>query len=257
MGTLGVFEGRPDAFHEAEVALVESLAGDLAYGLVSGLSNAARRQAEARYETVLSGVLRAMARLLEIRDPYTAGHELRTAQICVAVARELGRDENTTEGLRIAAELHDIGKMVVPSEILSRTARLTKTEMEIVKQHPGLGEEVLGAIEFAWPIATIVGQHHERLDGSGYPRGLKGEAIRLESRILAVADTYEAITSHRPHRPARPHEEAMAELRRGAGALFDPVVVDAIEGVAKRHGSDTGQWVRPAFAHPDQRDPTM
>lgn len=243
-GVLSVYDGKADAFHESEMALIESLARDLAYGIVSGRANAARREAEARYEKMLSGVLQAMARLLEIRDPYTAGHEMRAAQITVAIATELGLDASRIEGLRIAAEIHDIGKLVVPAEILSRPARLTDTEREIVKQHVSIGEEVLGAIDFPWPIAAIVGQHHERLDGSGYPRGISGEAIRLESRILAVADVYESVTSHRPYRPGRGHDEAMAVLRRGAGTEFDPMVVEALGRVVDRRGGDTSQWVR-------------
>jgi putative nucleotidyltransferase with HDIG domain len=243
-GVLSVFDGRPDAFHEGELALVESLARDLSYGIVSGRANAARREAEARYEKMLSGVLQAMARLLEIRDPYTAGHEMRAAQITVAIATELGLDPPSVEGLRIAAELHDIGKLVVPAEILARPTRLSETEHEIVKQHVTIGEEVLGAIDFPWPIATIVGQHHERLDGSGYPRGLSGEAIRLESRILAVADVYESVTSHRPYRPARGHAEAIEVLRRDGGVRFDATIVDALDRIVLRHGGGAGMWVR-------------
>ncbi|MBK8322468.1 MAG: GAF domain-containing protein [Betaproteobacteria bacterium] len=243
-GVLSVFDGRADAFHESELALIESLARDLAYGIVSGRANAARREAEARYEKMLAGVLQAMARLLEIRDPYTAGHEMRAAQITVAIATEMGLYANTVEGLRIAAELHDIGKLVVPAEILSRPSRLTETELEIVKQHVSIGEEVLGAIDFPWPIALVVGQHHERLDGSGYPRKLTGEAIRLESRILAVADVYESVTSHRPYRPGRGHEDAMKVLRRGEGREFDAGVVEALDRIVSRHGGDAGLWVR-------------
>ena len=243
-GVLSVFDGRADAFHESELALLEALARDLSYGIVSGRANAARREAEARYEKMLSGVLQAMARLLEIRDPHTAGHEMRVAQVTVAIARELGLDASSVEGLRIAAELHDIGKLVLPSEILSRPARLSDAEHEIVKKHASIGEEVLGAIEFPWPIALVVGQHHERLDGSGYPRGLSGDALRLESRILAVADVYESVTSYRPYRPGRGHDEAMKVLRRGAGAQFDSAVVDALDRVAARHGGDAEPWVR-------------
>jgi len=243
-GVLSVFDARADAFHEGELALIESLARDLAYGIVSGRANAGRREAEARYEKMLAGVLQAMARLLEIRDPYTAGHEMRAAQITVAIAVEMGLDSNTVEGLRIAAELHDIGKLVVPAEILSRPTRLTETEHEIVKQHVSIGEEVLGSIDFPWPIALVVGQHHERLDGSGYPRALTGEAIRLESRILAVADVYESVTSHRPYRPGRGHEDAMKVLRRGEGREFDVAVVDALDRVVARHGGDADHWVR-------------
>lgn len=252
-GVLLTYDGRPEAFREGEAILLEGLARDLAYGLVSGRAHEARRLAETRYEKMLTGVLQAMARLLEIRDPYTAGHEMRTAQVTVAIAREMGLDASTIEGLRIAAELHDIGKLVVPAEILSRPSRLSDTEREIVKQHVVLGEEVLGAIEFPWPIATIVGQHHERLDGTGYPRGLSGDQIRLESRILAVADTYEAVTSHRPYRPARSHEEAIAELRQGAGTRYDNHAIDALARVVARHGADTGRWVR--YEPPKGADP--
>lgn len=175
----------------------------------------------------LEEIVNALASALEARDPYTAGHERRDAQLACAIAEELGLPEDQIEGLRIAALLHDIGKISVPAEILSKPTKLTALEYELIKVHPEVGYNILKDIEFPWPVAQIVYQHQERSDGSGYPRGLRGDEILIEARILAVADVVEAMASHRPYRPAVGIEEALEEVKKNKGVLYDSKVVDA------------------------------
>ena len=165
--------------------------------------------------------------LSEMRDPYTAGHERRVAEIAVAIGAELGLDERRQEGLRVAGHLHDVGKITIPSEILSKPGKLSKIEYQLIQGHAQAGYDVLKAVEFPWPVAQVALQHHERMDGSGYPQGLKGEAILFEARIMAVADVVESMSSHRPYRPALGIEAALAEIEHGRGTAYDPVVADA------------------------------
>ena len=160
-------------------------------------------------------------------DPYTAEHQRRVACLAAAIAHELGLSEDQIYGLRLAAEMHDIGKMGIPISILNKPGQLTQLEFELVKTHSTVGYEILKNVHFPWPIAEIILQHHERLDGSGYPRGLKGDEILLEARILAVADVVEAVTSHRPYRPAFEVEVAFEKLRKGRGILFSEEIVEA------------------------------
>lgn len=166
-------------------------------------------------------------KLSEMRDPYTAGHERRVAEIAVALGAELGIDADRLEGLRVAGYLHDIGKIMIPAEILAKPTKLTAVEYELIKAHPTASYDVLKGVEFRWPVAAVALQHHERLDGSGYPQGLKGDAILLEARILAVADVVEAMSLHRPYRPGLGTEVALAEIERGRGVSYDSTVVDA------------------------------
>lgn len=177
---------------------------------------------EAMVETV-----QAISFTIETRDPYTAGHQKRVTKLACALAEEMGLAENIIEGLRLAGIIHDIGKISVPAEILSKPGPISDVEYSIIKTHPQVGFDILKNIKFPWPIAEIVLQHHERLDGSGYPSGLKGKEILLEARILAVADVVEAVSTHRPYRPAQPIKEALAEIASYKGKLYDPVVVDA------------------------------
>lgn len=162
--------------------------------------------------------------LSEMRDPYTAGHEQRVAEISVAIGREMGLDKDRLEGLRIGGYLHDVGKITVPAEILVKPTRLTPNEYALIKEHPKAGYEVLKTVDFPWPVADIAYQHHERIDGSGYPQGLKGEAILLEARITAVADVIESMASHRPYRPGLGIDTALAEVERGMGVIYDAEV---------------------------------
>ncbi|MEN6312384.1 MAG: HD-GYP domain-containing protein, partial [Acidobacteriota bacterium] len=165
----------------------------------------------------------------------TAGHQRRVSALAVAIAEELHLPSEKIEGLRFAGAIHDIGKIAMPAEILGKPTRLTKTEFQLIKDHPRIGFDILKNIQFPWPVAHIVLQHHERMDGSGYPDGLIGEAILIEARILAVADVVEAISSHRPYRPALGVEKALEEIRRGRGIRYDMRVVDACQKVFKDH----------------------
>jgi len=171
--------------------------------------------------------IQAIAVTIEKRDPYTAGHQQRVAELATAIAHEMGLPEDRQEGLRLGALIHDIGKIYVPAEFLNRPGHLSDTEFEIIQSHPLMGHDIVKGIEFPWPVADMVVQHHERLDGSGYPKGLKGEDILLEARILSVADVVEAMASHRPYRAALPLEDALVEIERFRGTRYDPVVVDA------------------------------
>ncbi len=175
----------------------------------------------------LSGTISAMARMVETRDPFTAGHQRRTTDLARRIGQEMGLPAEMIEGIRMAASIHDLGKLSVPAEILSKPGVLSDLEYSLIKVHPQAGYDILKEIEFPWPIAQIVFQHHERLDGSGYPRGLTSKDILLEARVVAVADVVEAMASHRPYRPARRIEQVLEEMTRSKGILFDEAVVDA------------------------------
>lgn len=175
----------------------------------------------------MNGIVKAMSVAVEMRDPYTAGHQERVAALATAIGRSIGLSDDDVYGLRMASVIHDLGKMVVPAEILCKPGKLTPLEYEMVKIHVQAGYDILKRIEFPWPVAEIVLQHHERVDGSGYPNGLNQEDILLPARILAVADVYETIASHRPYRPALGTDAAMNEIRSKSGILYDRRVVDA------------------------------
>lgn len=173
------------------------------------------------------GIIGAISKIVETRDPYTAGHETKVGVLARAIAQEMGLDEDTSEGVYYAGLIHDIGKLYVPAEILSKPGRITALEFEMVKAHPSAGYEILKFVDFPWPISLMVQQHHERIDGSGYPDGIKGADISVEAKILAVADVVEAMTSHRPYRPKLGIEVALDEISQNRGTLFDSAVVDA------------------------------
>jgi HD-GYP domain-containing protein (c-di-GMP phosphodiesterase class II) len=177
-------------------------------------------------EAALDGTVQAAVAITEARDPYTAGHERRVGQLAVAIAAEMGFGKDALKGLQVGAALHDIGKIFVPAEILNKPGSLSDTEFSIIKTHPAGGYEILKVIRFPWPVADMALQHQERLDGSGYPEGLKDGEIMLESRILAVADVVEAMSSHRPYRAALGMDAALAEIKKNRGTLFDAEVVD-------------------------------
>jgi putative nucleotidyltransferase with HDIG domain len=177
-----------------------------------------------------------------MRDPYTAGHQWRVTRLACAIAEEMGLPEERIEGIRMAGLIHDIGKMNVPAEILSKPGRLNHIEFDLIKLHPQNGHDVLnGSLEFPWPVAQIVLQHHERMDGSGYPAGLSGEQIILEARILGVADVVEAMASHRPYRPAHSIEDVLQEISQNRNVLYDHEVVDACLKLFTEKGFEFGQ----------------
>lgn len=233
-GILNVYAGQKDAFKAQEVALLEEMAGDLAFGISTLRLRAERDKALemdelhlAQLRQNLDGTVMAISKAVEARDPYTAGHQRRVAELAVAIGRQMGMDEDTLNGIRIGATIHDIGKIQVPAELLSKPSGLSTLEYQMMQQHPKVGYEILRDIHFPWPVADIAYQHHERMDGSGYPLGLKGEKICMEARIVAVADVVEAMSSHRPYRPGKGIDVALEEVRANRGSLFDEGVVDA------------------------------
>ena len=185
------------------------------------------RESWEKLNEALKGTIQAMALTIEIRDPYTAGHQRRVSKLSCAIAQELGMSEFQVEGLRVAGDIHDIGKIYVPAEILSKPGQITAIEYGIIKTHPQVGFDILKTIKFPWPVAQIVLQHHERLDGSGYPLGLVGDLILKEARILTVSDIVEAMSSHRPYRPAQGIDKALAEVVQNKGRFYDVEAVDA------------------------------
>jgi putative nucleotidyltransferase with HDIG domain len=188
------------------------------------------------YRTALVGIIESMGRMLEKRDPYTASHQQRVSDLAVAIAELMGLGPDQVEGIKLAARVHDIGKIEVPAEILSRPGKLSSLELEIIRQHPRAGFEILGNIDFPWPIAATVKQHHEKMNGSGYPEGLSGEEILLEARIICVADVVEAMASHRPYRPSLGIERAIEEIVKHRGTCYDSAVVDACVNLFNRQG---------------------
>ena len=169
-------------------------------------------ESNARLEGILRDVTQAMGRVVEARDPYTRGHEVRVAKLAISLCGELGLPADQTEGVEMAALVHDIGKLCVPAEILTKPVQLTKIEFELIKEHPRAGYDMLKDIQFPWPVADMVLQHQERMDGSGYPLGLRGEEILMGARILTVADVVEAMASDRPYRPALGVDAGVAEV---------------------------------------------
>lgn len=221
MGHLSVYytEDRPFLIPE-EQNLVDTIGRDLGLWLE-------RVQAEENLKRALEATVYTLGQMAETRDPYTAGHQRRVSQLAYAIAAEMRLPEERAEGIRVVGLMHDIGKMSVPAEILTKPTRLTEAEFALIKEHPQVAYDLLKTIDFPWPVADIVLQHHERLDGSGYPKGLKEDEILLEARILAVADVVEAMSSHRPYRPALGIDEALAEIKDGAGTRYDASVVEA------------------------------
>jgi putative nucleotidyltransferase with HDIG domain len=192
-------------------------------------------RANKRVRETLEQTVMAMARAIELRDPYTDGHQKRVALLATAIAEDMGLPADRVDGIRLGALVHDVGKIQVPTEILSKPGVLRDVERNIVRLHAKAGEELLGDIDFPWPIVQMVLHHHERLDGSGYPDGLKGEQLTLETKIISVADVAEAMSSHRPYRPALGIEAAIAELRQGSGRIYDPAVTESCIRILQKH----------------------
>jgi putative nucleotidyltransferase with HDIG domain len=234
-GVLLVYSKVPNAFGPSEVQLFESLSREIGFGLRSierqkKLDDQIhqKEQTQERLANALLSTIEAMSKTMEWRDPYTAGHQKRVALISEAIARKLGWVEDRIQALYMAAMVHDIGKVSVPAEILTKPTHLSDLEMQMVQGHVEAGYQILRDIPFTWPIAEMVRQHHERLDGSGYPNHLKGDQICAEARVLAVADTIEAMATHRPYRPARGLKAALDEIRLEAESnKLDHAVVDA------------------------------
>lgn len=236
LGTFSIYSSSPSAFDDDEIALLTELGNDLAYGIRSLRTRLGREEGLRHIQETMEATIQALANTLEFRDPYTAGHQRRVAQLAREIARDLGLEEDRIRGLYLASVVHDIGKVRVPAEVLIRPGRLSQLEFDIVMTHVEAGYDILKAIDFPWPIAQIVRQHHERMDGSGYPLGVGSEALLLEARILSVADVVEAISSFRPYRPALGIERGLQEIEAGRDRLFDSEVVDACIRVIREKG---------------------
>jgi PAS domain S-box-containing protein/putative nucleotidyltransferase with HDIG domain len=226
-GMLAIYGAQADQFIPEEVALLEELSGDLSYGIATLRLQAEKMHTETLLEESLLQTIQAIALTVEKRDPYTSGHQNRVAQLAAAIAMEMQLPQRQVNGIHLGAMIHDIGKIYVPAEILNRPGQLTENEFGIIKTHPDVGYEIIKDVRFPWPIAQMIRQHHERLDGSGYPLGLKGADILLEARIMAVADVVEAITSHRPYRAALGIDSGIEEILAKKGIWYDPDAVDA------------------------------
>jgi PAS domain S-box-containing protein len=233
-GIINVYAGEVNAFTLAEIKLLEEMASDLAFGvrtLKVSLERKIALEENERYETLsrqsLEQSIETIASTVEARDPYTAGHERRVGELATAIAIEMKLPQKQVNGIHLAAIIHDLGKIKIPAEILSKPGKLSDIEFMFIKTHPQAGYDILKDVLFPWPIADIILQHHEKLDGSGYPNGLKSEQILLEAKIITVADVVEAMSSHRPYRPALGIEVALNEIRRGSGTVYDSSVCDA------------------------------
>ena len=227
-----------DALHNDDIKNVETEIGDKVIFLtfapiinkgfvnVYGLDITERKQAEEKLKNTLDATIETMSKIVEVKDPYTAGHQLRVSQLTTAIAKELNLSQDKIEGIRIASLIHDIGKISVPTEILSKTTTLSDIEFSLIKGHSQIGYDILKSIDFSYPVANIILQHHERIDSSGYPNHLKGDQVLLEACIIGVADVVEAMSSHRPYRPSLGIDAALEEISKNRGILYDPEVVD-------------------------------
>ncbi len=226
---------------EIRASRVEIRGHDYLMGIFRDISD--RKRAEEhlhqtldRLRKAFGTIIQVMVTVVESRDPYTAGHQTRSADLARAIAAEMGLSQDKIDGIRMAGSIHDIGKMSIPAEILAKPTKLSEIELPLIKQHAQKGYEMLKDVESPWPMAEIVYQHHERMDGSGYPRNLKGDDILIEARILAIADVVESMASHRPYRPALGLEAALAEIESNKGKLYDADAVDACLRLSRGKG---------------------
>ncbi len=236
IGTITVYTADVDTYNVQELEVLEDLAGDIAYGVHALKNLTERNHATQALTTALMETVEAIARTVEKRDPYTAGHQDRVAQLAVAIAEQMGLSSEQIEGLQLGASIHDIGKIYIPSEILNRPGSLTEHEFGMIQSHPQVGFEIMEGVSFPWPVKEMILQHHECIDGSGYPHGLKGHEIILEAKIIAVADAVEAITSHRPYRPSLGVHKALNVINQQAGIHYDRRIVEICISLFEEHG---------------------
>lgn len=235
-GVMALYAASPDAFTPDQLPLLTEMSDDLAFGILTLRLRAEHDRVVAeqqgylqRIQDGLQDTVQAIAATVEMRDPYTAGHQRRVADLAAAIAGEMGLPHEQVYAIHLAGIVHDLGKIAIPAEILSKPARLSEIEYSLIKSHPQTGYEILKDIDFPWPVAQMVLQHHERIDGSGYPQGLQGDAILLEARILAVADVIEAMASHRPYRAGLGLDAALQEIHDHSGTRYDAKVAAAAE----------------------------
>lgn len=226
-GVMQVRSSRRDAYTQEDIDLLAGLANVSAVAVRNAQLLEEVAEDSKKLKTALDATIVSLGVAIGTRDPYTAGHQERVTGLACAIAEEMKLPSERIKGLHVSGLLHDIGKMSVPAEILSKPGRLTETEFALVKSHPGVAYDILRGIDFPWPVADAILQHHERLDGSGYPDGIEGDEILLEARILAVADVVEAMSTHRPYRPALGSAAALGEIESKKGKLYDSSVVEA------------------------------
>ncbi|MBN1383515.1 MAG: response regulator [Elusimicrobia bacterium] len=215
-----------DQFFKEEKKIIDGVSKITSAYIERKLTEEELRESYQKIKTTLSGAIKTLANIVEVRDPYTSGHQKRVAMLATAIAEKLGLDKDEIEAINTTALIHDVGKIQVPTSILSKPGKLSDVEFKMVKIHSRVGYDILKDIEFPYPVAKIVAQHHERLDGSGYPEGLRSKDITMEAKIIAVADAMEAMISHRPYRPALGIDKAIEEITREKGKLYDSKIVD-------------------------------
>jgi HD-GYP domain-containing protein (c-di-GMP phosphodiesterase class II) len=242
-GILDVYADQLNAFIPSEIKLLAEMSEDLSFGVMAlrtrrerNLATKKIQQQFLQLQDNLDNTIKVISTIVEMRDPYTAGHQRRMADLACAIARQMGLPDEQVHGIHIAGIVHDLGKIQIPAEILSKPGKLSSIEYSLIKQHPQAGFDILKGVDFTWPIAQMVLQHHERFDGTGYPQGLKGDATLLEARILGVADVVEALSSHRPYRPGLGIDAALNEITLGRGTHFDSGAVDACLNLFREQG---------------------
>jgi PAS domain S-box-containing protein len=225
LGVLALFAKHP--ISSPEDSILDGLSSAVALVIQRDVAEKSLRQTLESLRKAIGTTIQVMVSAVEVRDPYTAGHQIRSADLARAIATEMGLPQDRIEGIRMAGSIHDIGKLSIPAEILSKPTKLTNIEFSLIKEHSRSGYDMLKDVESPWPLAEIIYQHHERMNGTGYPRNLKGDDILIEARILAVADVVESMASHRPYRPSLGIEAALEEIEKNRGTLYDNTVADA------------------------------
>jgi len=240
-----------EPYTNEERQLLQSVSADVAINIENANLYANMKQKHSDLQKAMDGIIHAISQVVETRDPYTAGHQRRVAELARAIAKGMGISEWQTTGIYIAGLLHDVGKVAVPSEILSKPGKISQYEFNIIKNHSQVGYEILHRIDFPWPVTQAIVQHHERMDGSGYPAGLSGDEIIIEARILGVADVVEAMSSHRPYRPALGLEIALDEITKASGTLYDPEVVNACLRLLQKNQPQFERIMEAASSSPE------
>jgi putative nucleotidyltransferase with HDIG domain len=240
-----------EPYSNEERQLLQTVSADVAINIETANHFENMKIKHSELQKAMDGVVHALSLLVGSRDPYTAGHQRRVAGLAREIAKEIGLSDWQSRGVFIAGLLHDVGKISVPSEILSKPGKITTNEFDIIKNHSRVGYDILQKIEFPWPVTRAILQHHERLDGSGYPEGLAGNEIILEARILSIADVVEAMSSHRPYRPALGLANALAEIKKGRGVLYDAAIVDVCLRLLNKNESEFDRIMEAAEANPE------
>ncbi|MBS3819413.1 HD domain-containing protein [bacterium] len=242
-GVMNVYAENPGVFDEKERELLREISESLAYGVTAIRTVTEQldiekelKQTIGKLQGSMEGAIQALAVTIEMRDPYTAGHQRRVAKLAGTLGKEMGLSSKKNEGLKMAGLVHDIGKIYVPVEILTNPGILSEFEYKVIKAHPRYGYDITREIDWPWPVSQMILQHHERLNGSGYPLGLSGEEIMEESKILSVADVVEAMSSHRPYRANLGIEAALEEIKSNKGTIYDPQVVEACIHLFEKKG---------------------